>query len=70
MGEIADAVNKSAQEQKAKQGGVAEAISAVMGPYAMIMIAIVIGIIIIVVVVIIFHWRYLSYARYIIASCI
>lgn len=38
---IADAVNKAEQVQKAKQGGVAEAISAVMGPYAMIVIAIV-----------------------------
>ena len=43
---IADAVNKSAQANTSKVGGVAEAISAVMGPYAMIMIAIVIGIII------------------------
>ncbi len=43
---IADAVNKATQEQKSKQGGIAEAISAVMGPYAMIIIAIVIAMVI------------------------
>ncbi len=43
---IADAVNKATQEQKSKQGGIAEAISAVMGPYAMIIIAIVIAMVV------------------------
>ncbi len=43
---IADAVNKAEQANTSKVGGISEAISAVMGPYAMIIIAIVIGVII------------------------
>jgi uncharacterized protein with GYD domain len=43
---IADAVNKAEQANTSKVGGVAEAISAVMGPYAMIVIAIVIAMVV------------------------
>jgi len=44
---IAAAVNKSEQENKSKIGGIAEAISAVLGPYSMIIIAVIIGIVLI-----------------------
>jgi len=43
---IADAVNKAEQTNTSKIGGIAEAISAVLGPYAMIIIAIVIAMVV------------------------
>lgn len=43
---IADAVNKSTQSNTSKIGGISEAISAVLGPYAMIIIAIIIAMVI------------------------
>ena len=43
---IADAVNKAEQANTSKVGGVAELASAIMGPYAMIVIAIVIAMVV------------------------